>query len=63
MKGSASELGADKLSEICRQGEAYKPYDIGTEKLSLLSNDIAYAYKRTVEALNSALSKVSTEKV
>ena len=62
LKGAASELGADKLSEICRQGETCKPYDIGTEKLGLLSNDIEYAYKNTVEALNDALSKASTGK-
>ncbi len=59
LKGAASELGANKLSEICRQGEAYKPYDIGTEKLSLLNNAIEHAFRNTVEALNDALSKAS----
>lgn len=62
LKGAASELGADKLFEICRQGETFKPYDIGTEKLGLLSNDIDYAYNKTVEALNDALSKATTGK-
>lgn len=60
LKGAASELGAEKLSEICRQGETYKPYDIGTEKLNLLINDIEFAYIKTVEALNKALSKAAT---
>jgi len=62
LKGAACELGADKLSEICREGEISKPYDIGTEKLSLLINEIEYAYNKTVEALNDALSKASTGK-
>ncbi|WP_019612708.1 ATP-binding protein [Psychromonas ossibalaenae] len=62
LKGASSELGADKLAEICRQGEAYKPYDIGTKKLNLLINDIEYAFKHTVEALNEALSQASTGK-
>jgi two-component system sensor histidine kinase RpfC len=61
LKGAASELGAEKLSDICREGETYKPYDIGTKKLSLLINDIEYAYKNTVEALNNALSKAFTD--
>ncbi|WP_028865735.1 ATP-binding protein [Psychromonas aquimarina] len=62
LKGAASELGADKLSEICRQSEACKPYDIGTEKLSQLVNAVEYAFKNTVEALNDALSKASIGK-
>lgn len=61
LKGASSEMGADKLSELCLRGEAYKPYDIGTEKLTLLNNEIEYVYKKTVEALNVALNKASTE--
>jgi two-component system sensor histidine kinase RpfC len=60
LKGASSEIGAEKLSEICRKGEAFKPYDIGTNKLCLLSNDIEYAYTKTVKALNNALLKAST---
>jgi two-component system sensor histidine kinase RpfC len=61
LKGAASELGADKLSEICKRGEQYKPYDIGTEKLSLLFQDIEYTYNKTIETLNKALSKAYTK--
>ena len=55
LKGSASELGANKLADLCRDGEGYKPYDIGTSKLQQLSQDIESAYKNTVQALNLAL--------
>ena len=63
LKGSASELGANKLADICKRGETYKPYDIGTEKLTQLSVDIEQAYKNTVETLNVALLSVEERKV
>ena len=62
LKGSSSELGAEKLSEICRQAEQFKPYDIGTEKLSLIIEEIELNYNKTVEALNTISSKASTGK-
>ena len=62
LKGAASELGADRLVEICRKGEECKPYDIGTPKLTVLVGDIEYNFTKTVEALNNALVKSSTEK-
>jgi two-component system sensor histidine kinase RpfC len=61
LKGAASELGADKLVEICKQGENYKSYDIGTEKLSILSKEIEFTYTKTIEALYDTLSKTSTK--
>lgn len=60
LKGSAAELGATKLVDICRKGEAYKPYDVGTEKMFRLSEDIKMIYKNTVTALNEAVSKAVT---
>jgi two-component system sensor histidine kinase RpfC len=62
LKGSASELGAEKLSELCIKGESFKPYDIGTQKLTLLAKEINYAYVKTIEALNDILSKANTRK-
>ena len=62
LKGAASELGADRLAEICRKGEECKPYDIGTPKLTVLVSDIEYNFTKTVEALNNALVKSSTGK-
>lgn len=60
LKGSAAELGASKLVEICQTGESYKPYDIGTEKMVRLSEDIKQIYDNTVTALNNAVSKAVT---
>ena len=63
LKGAASELGADRLSDICAKGETYKPFDIGTEKLNLLFEEIKYTYNKTVETLNEILDKASTGKI
>jgi len=62
LKGAASELGANRLAEICRKGEECKPYDIGTQEITLLVSDIEYNFIKTVEALNNALVKSSTGK-
>lgn len=56
LKGSASELGANKLSDICREGESYKPYDIGSTKLIALSESIEEIYNHTATALDQAAS-------
>lgn len=61
LKGSAAELGANKLSEICRQAEGYKPYDIGSEELLALSESIEHIYTHTASALdNAALAAENT---
>lgn len=62
LKGSASELGANKLAELCRHGEEFKPYDIGSDQLKVLSHDIEHAYQGTVNALNLALTDVEQKK-
>ena len=54
LKGSATELGADRLVEICLEGEALKPYDLGSEKIEQMSKRIAEVFKKTVAALNNA---------
>lgn len=56
LKGSASELGAYKLAELCRKGEEYKPYDIGSKQLVVLSNSIDEVYQQTAFALDAAAS-------
>ncbi|MDH5357465.1 MAG: ATP-binding protein [Gammaproteobacteria bacterium] len=56
LKGSATELGAKRLAEICLRGEQHKPYDIGTEKLVQLGNDIEMIYQNTATALDIAVS-------
>ncbi|WP_025565278.1 ATP-binding protein [Psychromonas sp. SP041] len=60
LKGAASELGANKLSDACLRGEAYKPYDIGKNELNIFINELEYIYNKTVETLNDALNKIPT---
>lgn len=59
LKGSATELGAKRLADVCLQGERYKPYDIGSEKVLQLSQDIEQVYNNTVAALDVAVSEVT----
>jgi two-component system sensor histidine kinase RpfC len=54
LKGSATELGANRLVEICVEGEALKPYDMGSEKVEQMSKRIAEVFDRTIAALNNA---------
>jgi len=54
LKGSATELGANRLVEVCLEGEALKPYDMGSKKIKQMSERIAEVFERTVAALNNA---------
>ncbi|MDH3634682.1 MAG: ATP-binding protein [Gammaproteobacteria bacterium] len=54
LKGSATELGANRLVEVCLGGEALKPYDMGSKKIKQMSEQIAEVFERTVAALNNA---------
>ncbi len=54
LKGSATELGANKLVEICAEGEMLKPYDMGTEKISQMCLQIEEVFQKTVAAFNNA---------
>jgi len=56
LKGSATELGAEKLVEICQKGEALKPYDIGTDKIKALVHQLEHDFTSTVSALGKAVS-------
>jgi two-component system sensor histidine kinase RpfC len=56
LKGSATELGAEKLVEICRKCEALKPYDIGTDKIKTLVHQLEHDFTSTVSALGKAVS-------
>ncbi|RKZ88763.1 MAG: hybrid sensor histidine kinase/response regulator [Gammaproteobacteria bacterium] len=59
LKGSATELGAKRLADVCIQGEAYKPYDIGSEKVIQLSHDIERIYNNTIAALDVAVAEAT----
>jgi two-component system sensor histidine kinase RpfC len=54
LKGSASELGANRLVEVCLEAEALKPYDMGSKKILQMSERIAEVFDRTIAALNNA---------
>ncbi len=51
IKGSATELGANKLVELCLQAEALKPYDTGTSRMANLTDQIEKTFLNTVSAL------------
>ena len=54
LKGSAIELGAGKLVEICLEAESLKPHDIGSEKIVRLFSGLEEVYNNTVAALSNA---------
>ena len=54
LKGSATELGANKLVEICSNAEALKPYDMDTDKIRQMCLRVEEVFKSTVAALNNA---------
>ena len=56
LKGSATELGADMLVEICIKAEALKPYDIGTAPIKVLVHRLENTFTNTVSALAKAVS-------
>ncbi len=55
LKGSASEFGAHKLVDLCRKGEDFKPYDMGTDTIFEFVRNIESVYQNTVKALRSQL--------
>ena len=57
LKGSATELGAAKLVEVCLDGEALKPYDLNSEKMSQMCLHVEEIFNKTVTALNNAVTE------
>jgi len=55
LKGSATELGATKLAKACIDGEALKPYDLGSEKIKLACQSVEQAYHHTIDALATVI--------
>ncbi|MCH8105855.1 MAG: response regulator [Proteobacteria bacterium] len=56
LKGSATELGAFKLIEICVTGESAKPYDMGSNKILYACKQIEEVFKNTIIALDEAVT-------
>jgi len=61
LKGSSTELGASKLVDICLNGESLKPYDIGTDKILNVCNDIEFIFLETAKALSEAVDMNTSE--
>jgi len=61
LKGSSAEIGAIKLAQLCLQGEALKPYDIGKPHINDIAAEIEIAYLKTVELLEERAGSVSLE--
>ena len=57
LKGSSTELGANRLVEICLEGEALKPYDMASEKINQMCLQIEEVFNKTVTALNNAVTE------
>ena len=56
LKGSATELGAAALVNICLKGEALKPYDMGSDQIRYINREVEKVFNLTVAALNEAVS-------
>ncbi len=59
LKGSAIELGATSLVDVCLKGEKIKPYDIGTEKLKRNNREVEKIFNLTATAFQEAVSTES----
>ncbi len=55
LKGSATELGAKKLAEMCLIGEQCKPHQIGSEIIIDLATNIELTYNATLETLDTLI--------
>ena len=56
LKGSSTELGANKLVEVCVEGESLKPYELGGENIRHMYQQIDDVFNKTVTALNNAVT-------
>jgi len=57
LKGSATEMGAIKLAELCAAAEFLKPDDIGKEKLLTLCAQIEEGFEKTISTLQSTITE------
>jgi two-component system sensor histidine kinase RpfC len=54
LKGSAIELGANKLAEVCLEAEALKPYDMDSDEIKQMCLRVEEVFQNTVAAFNTA---------
>jgi two-component system sensor histidine kinase RpfC len=55
LKGSATELGAGRLVEVCVTAESLKPYDMGSDKINNMCIEIEEIFNNTSTALLNAV--------
>lgn len=57
LKGSSSELGANRVADLCRQAEAFKPFDIGSSELLQLTDKLQHAFTETLSELETVVKQ------
>jgi len=56
LKGSATEMGARVLVEVCEEGEDIRPCDLGSARLRELMRELEETFHLTLQALEAAAS-------
>jgi len=56
LKGSATELGANRLVEVCTSAESLKPYDMGSDKINNMCMQTEEVFNNTATALINAVA-------
>ena len=56
LKGSATEMGARVLVEVCEEGEDIRPCDLGSARLRDLMRELEETFHLTLQALEAAAS-------
>ncbi|HSG93480.1 MAG TPA: response regulator, partial [Methylotenera sp.] len=54
LKGSAAEMGAHKITELCRQAENVKPHNLNAPQTKKLIDSLLAAFEKTVQILKTA---------
>ncbi len=57
LKGSASELSAHRLVEICQEAEVLKPYELGSDEIARMCFRVEEVFEKTVTALKCAVTE------
>ncbi|HAU06679.1 MAG TPA: hybrid sensor histidine kinase/response regulator, partial [Gammaproteobacteria bacterium] len=57
LKGSANELGATRLAQLCREGEKMIDAQASQASLIALKEKVLFSYQQTVKALNKAVNE------
>ncbi len=61
LKGSAAEMGAHKITELCRQAENIKPHMLNTPQTKKLIDSLLAAFEKTVHILKTTAIEKRTK--